>query len=63
MVHIMEQGAECGHWVAVYGYSVRPDRVFLAINGRPWDSPYRITRRHFERIWTPPGNGLICWKK
>ena len=63
MVHIINPGAEYGHWVAVYGYSLRPDRVFLAINGRPWDKPFRITRRCFERMWAPPGNGLVCWKK
>ena len=55
MVHIINPGAEYGHWVAVYGYSLHPDRLFLAINGWLWDSPYRITRRCFERIWTPPG--------
>ncbi len=63
MAHIINPGAEDGHWIAIYGYSLRPDRVFLAINGRPWDRPYRITRRQFERIWAPSGNGFICWKK
>jgi hypothetical protein len=36
--------------------------VFLAINGRPRDSS-RVGFRRFHRIWTPPGNGLVCWKK
>ena len=35
MVHIINPGAQDGHWVVAYGYSLRPDRVFLAINGRP----------------------------
>ena len=39
MVHIINPGAEYGHWVTVYGYGLRPDRVFLAINGRPRDNP------------------------
>lgn len=62
MVAIHNPGACSDHWVAVYGYSVRPDRVFLATNGPPWIDSNRIARSHFERLWKPRGNGLICWK-
>jgi len=40
-----------------------PDRVFIAVNGVPWFNRNRIARSQFERIWKPPGNGLVCWKK
>jgi len=59
---IHNQGAEADHWVVVYGYGRRPDRVFIASNGLPWFSGNRMARREFEGVWTPRGNGIICWK-
>jgi len=55
-------GAEADHWVVVYGYCRRPDRVFIACNGLPWLRSNRMARREFERIWMPRGNGIVCWK-
>ena len=63
MVVIHNPGSASNHWVTLYGYSVRPDRVFLATNGPPWCNSNRIARSHFERLWKPSGNGLICWKR
>jgi len=59
---IHNPGAEADHWVVVYGYGRRPNRVFIACNGLPWSRSNRVTRREFERIWTPRGNGIICSK-
>jgi len=55
-------GAENSHWVVIYGYGRCPDRLFIAFNGMPWCGRNRIPRREFERIWSPRGNGIICWK-
>jgi hypothetical protein len=63
VVLIHNQGSEDDHWVVVYGYGRRPDRLFIAVNGVPWFNRNRIARSQFERIWKPPGNGLVCWKK
>jgi len=60
---IHNHGSEDDHWVVVYGYGRRPDRLFIAVNGVPWFNRNRIARSRFERIWKPPGNGLVCWKK
>jgi ABC-type bacteriocin/lantibiotic exporter with double-glycine peptidase domain len=62
MTVIHNPGSDSDHWVVIYGYCVRPNRVFLATNGLPWCDNNRIARRQFERLWKPPGNGLICWK-
>jgi predicted double-glycine peptidase len=62
MTVIHNPGADSDHWVVIYGYSVQPNRVFLATNGLPWCDTNRIARSQFERLWKPPGNGLICWK-
>ncbi len=59
---IHNPGAEADHWVVVYGYGHRPDRVFIACNGLPWFRSNCVARREFERIWTPRGNGIICSK-
>jgi hypothetical protein len=63
MVCIQNPGAECDHWVVVYGYSIRPDRVFIATNDLPWSSSNRMGWKAFERIWKPRGHGLICWRR
>jgi len=63
VVLIHNHGSEDDHWVVVYGYGRRPDRLFIAVNGVPWFNRNRIARSRFERIWKPPGNGLVCWKK
>ncbi len=63
LVAIHNPGAEADHWVVVYGYGRRPDRVFIACNGLPWFGSNRMARCEFERVWTPRGNGIICWKK
>jgi hypothetical protein len=60
---IHNPGAENRHWVVIYGYGRFPDRVFIAFNGMPWICSNRMSRREFERIWSPRGNGIICWKK
>lgn len=60
LLSVHNPGAGASHWVAVYGYALRPDFVYLASNGLPWFSKNRITRAQLESIWAPKGNGLIC---
>jgi hypothetical protein len=60
LVSIYNPGADAGHWVVVYGYGKRPDRVFLAGNSLPWIGKNQISRRQFEGLWYPDGNGLVC---
>lgn len=50
------------HWVVIYGYEVQPNRVFLAGNGFPYLSRKEYAfSEFFSELWTPRGNGLICW--
>jgi hypothetical protein len=62
-VVIRNPGSDTEHWVVVYGYNRRPDRLFIAVNGVPWLNPNRVARSRFERMWSPPGNGLVCGKR
>ncbi|MCX6927956.1 MAG: C39 family peptidase [Verrucomicrobia bacterium] len=59
---IRNPGADCRHWVVVYGYRRIPDQVYLANNGLPWFTRNRVASSVFEGLWDPEGNGLICSK-
>ncbi len=63
LVILHNPGAEADHWVVVYGYGRKPDRVYLATNSLPWFTPNRMGRTQFERIWQPSGFGLVCSKR
>lgn len=60
LVVIRNPGADCRHWVVVYGYGRIPDCLYLANNGMPFFTSNRVSRHAFERLWEPKGNGLIC---
>ena len=62
MIVIRNPGSSTAHWVVVYGYGKRPDRLYVAGNNWPWIGTNQIPRREFESIWDPKGNGLICCK-
>ncbi len=50
------------HWVVIYGYGRRPNVVFVAGQGLPFFGKQRMTWQKFRRQWSPPGEGLVCWK-
>ena len=60
IVAIQNPGADAGHWVTVYGYGLKPDRVFLATNGFPFVATNEFPLHQFARLWSPHGNGLLC---
>lgn len=60
LVTVQNPGSEDAHWVVVYGYGLKPNRVFLATNGFPLVSANEFTLRQFARLWSPHGNGLVC---
>jgi hypothetical protein len=60
LVNVQNSGAVTDHWVVVYGYGRKPNRVFIATNGMPLITSNAIALRRFSRIWSPRGNGLIC---
>lgn len=55
---------DISHWVVLYGYGLRPNRVYLAANGLPVigqrEYPWGIFRTHH---WTDVGFGLVCSRK
>ncbi len=55
---------DAGHWVVIYGYGKKPNRVFLAANGTPllgrYEYPWGFFRQHH---WRYQGFGLICQGK
>ena len=60
IVVVQNPGEDAAHWVVVYGYGKRPNRVFLATNGWPLFTSNRVPLRRFAQLWSPHGNGLIC---
>ncbi len=60
LVVIRNPGADCRHWVVVYGYRWIPDQLFVANNNLPFFKSNRVRRSTFERLWEPRGNGLAC---
>ena len=60
IVVVQNPGVDAAHWVVVYGYGRKPNRVFLATNGYPFLAKNVVPLRRFARLWSPHGNGLIC---
>ena len=62
LVCIKTKDADTDHWVVAYGYGRRPDLLFIAGRGVHFLARNRMRRREFRRLWSPPGEGLICSK-
>jgi hypothetical protein len=52
---------EIDHWVVIYGYGTRPNRVFIAANGLPYFARREYTYAEYARLSAPKGFGLVCW--
>ena len=50
------------HWVVIYGYGRRPNLVFVAGQGLHFFARQRTAWPKFRKVWSPRGEGLICWK-
>jgi len=50
------------HWVVLYGYGRRPNLVFVAGRGLHFMPVQRMKWPDFRKQWTPPGEGVVCWK-
>jgi len=49
------------HWVVIYGYGRKPDRVFvLGLGLLPFRNRPPVPWSMFKSGWHPMGNGLIC---
>ena len=59
-VVVRTRNADVNHWVVVYGYGKKPNRVFVA-GELPFQGqsvyPYSMFRTHY---WENPGFGLVC---
>jgi hypothetical protein len=57
------------HWVVIYGYGKKPDRVFIAGDDKlnfigTWLGRKEVRWVDFRRsVWGEAGFGLICWGK
>jgi len=49
------------HWTVIYGYSRRPNVVFVAGRGLHFLPVQRMKWPSFRKEWAPPGEGLVCW--
>ena len=55
---------DASHWVVVYGYGRRPNRVFIAGNGLPLISRKEYPWSEFRRYhWAYAGEGLVCGRR
>jgi hypothetical protein len=50
------------HWVVIYGYGRRPKLLFVAGQGLHFIARQRVKWQDFRSKWSPPGEGLVCWK-
>ena len=62
LVCITTADKDTDHWVVAYGYGRRPDLLFIAGRGIPLITGNRMRRGEFRRLWSPPGEGLVCSK-
>lgn len=51
------------HWVVIYGYGIKPNRVFIAANGLPYLSRREYSFAEYSNIASPRHFGLVCWGK
>lgn len=63
LVAVKTSDPSVDHWVAVYGYGVRPNRVFLAGTGLPLVSRKEYGWGEFRRMWSGSGEGLVCGRR
>lgn len=61
LVSVTTDNLEVDHWVVVYGYGRRPNLLFIAGDGFPWQSN-RMPLAVFRARWSPEGMGLVCYK-
>jgi ABC-type bacteriocin/lantibiotic exporter with double-glycine peptidase domain len=62
LVCVRTHEADTDHWVVLYGYGRRPKLVFVAGQGWPFLTKQRVKWPDFRQQWSPPGEGLVCWK-
>jgi hypothetical protein len=60
-VHTDDPAVE--HWVVIYGYGLRPNRVFIAANGLPYFARRKYSYAEYSRLSSPSRFGLVCWGK
>jgi hypothetical protein len=61
-VHANEPGVQ--HWVVIYGYGLKPNRLFVAGNGLPFFDRREHLWADYSKTMAPEkGFGLVCWGK
>ncbi|MBX3739974.1 MAG: hypothetical protein KF712_03205 [Akkermansiaceae bacterium] len=51
------------HWVVIYGYGTKPNRVFIAANGLPYLARREYSFAEYSKLASPRRFGLVCWGK
>jgi ABC-type bacteriocin/lantibiotic exporter with double-glycine peptidase domain len=62
MVCVKSTEKNAYHWTVIYGYSRRPNLVFVAGRGLHFLPVQQMKWPAFRKEWSPPGEGLVCWK-
>lgn len=60
------EGGYADHWVTIYGIGWRPKRVFVCnqiLQGWPGFGREELSWADFRDLWSPRGEGLVCWGK
>lgn len=63
LVTVKTRERKTQHWVVVYGYGRRPQRLFLAGTGLPLVSQKQYGWAEFRRKWADKGAGLVCGRR
>jgi hypothetical protein len=51
------------HWVVIYGYGIKPNRVFIAANGKPFLARREYSFAEYSNLVSHRRFGLVCWGK
>ncbi|MCB1204403.1 MAG: hypothetical protein KDN18_09100 [Verrucomicrobiae bacterium] len=51
------------HWVVIYGYGLKPNRLFIAGNGLPFFDAREISWETYLKTAGSGRAGLVCWGK
>lgn len=60
---VITNDADTDHWIVIYGYGIKPSRVFIAANGLPYFARREYSFAEYSKLASPRGFGLVCWGK
>ena len=63
IVCVSTDDSDVHHWVVIYGYGTKPNRVFIAANGLPYLAKREYLYSEYAKMSQPAKFGMVCWGK